>query len=63
MFPKPNCGSSQPITPLQRPALERRQQKSISTSYKNLMINHSIQIFQSVWPTQSTSEDLEKAVR
>ena len=31
IFPKPNGGSSQPTTPSQRPASERRKQKAVST--------------------------------
>ena len=42
IFPKPDDGSSQQTTPSQRPASERRKQKAVSTSYKNLMIKHSL---------------------
>ena len=42
IFPKPDGGNSQQTTPPQRPASERRKQKAVSTSYKNLMIKQSI---------------------
>ena len=42
ILPKLDGGSSQPTTPSQRPASERRKSKAVSTSYQNLMINHSI---------------------
>ena len=42
IFPKPDDGNSQQTTPLQRPASERRKQNAVSTSYKNLMIKHSL---------------------
>ena len=42
IFPKPDDGNSQQTTPSQRPASERKKQKAVSTSYKNLMIKHSL---------------------
>ena len=42
IFPKPDGGNSQQTKPSQRPASERRKQKAVSTSYKKLMIKHSL---------------------
>ena len=36
--------NSQHTTPSQRPALDKRKQKAVSTSYKSLMIEHSLLI-------------------